>query len=88
MSKRRSSKLKVEYCLRLKPNNIRMVVYIEMTDHSLILKFTSLGEVAIDIPNGYDQINKYNGTMAHKFNHKFYEHNIRQSYVSNKSLVY
>ena len=51
-----------------------------MTDHSLILKFTSLGEVAIDIPNGYDQINKYNGTMAHKFNHKFYEHNIRQSY--------
>ena len=59
-----------------------------MTDHSLILKFTSLGEVAIDIPNGYDQINKYNGTMAHKFNHKFYEHNIRQSYVSNKSLVY
>ena len=59
-----------------------------MTGHSLILKFTYLGEVAIDIPNGYDQINKYNGTMAHKFNHKFYEHNIRQSYVSNKSLFY
>ena len=50
-------------------------------EKSLILKFTCLGQGVLDIPKGYDQIDKYNGTMAHKFNHRFYKYKIQQSYV-------
>ena len=54
----------------------------------LILKFTSLGDGVIDIPAGYEPIDKYNGTMAHKFNHKFYRENCRPSYVRSQSEWY
>ena len=40
-----------------------------------------LGHGVLDIPSGYESINKYNGTMAHKFNHRFYQENCRIDYV-------
>ena len=40
-----------------------------------------LGRGVLDIPSGYENIDKYNGTMAHKFNHIFYKENCRMEYV-------
>ena len=40
-----------------------------------------LGNRVLDIPSGYESIHKYNGTMAHKFNHMFYKENCRMDYV-------
>ena len=42
-----------------------------------------LGEGVIDIPNGYEKLNKYNGSMGHKLNHKFFYENCRMSFVRN-----
>lgn len=42
-----------------------------------------LCEMAVDIPKGYTDITKYNGTMAHKINHNF-DNSIKYSYVSEK----
>ena len=41
----------------------------------------------MDIPAGYEQIDKYNGTMAHKFNHRFYKYKIQQSYVRSQPCL-
>ena len=40
-----------------------------------------LGNGVLDIPAGYESIHKYNGTMAHKLNHRFYMANCRTDYV-------
>ena len=40
-----------------------------------------LGKGVLDIPSGYESLHKYNGTMAHKFNHRFYKENCRMDYV-------
>ena len=47
-----------------------------------------LGEGAIDIPNGYEQLNKYNGSLGHKLNHKFFYENCRMSFVRNHYVFY
>ena len=42
-----------------------------------------LGQGVIDIPNGYEMLDKYNGSMGHKLNHKFFYENCRMSFVRN-----
>ena len=54
----------------------------EMSTHGQYKHFIGLGHGALDIPNGYEGIEMYNGTMAHKFNHQFYKHNCQTLYVS------
>ena len=43
--------------------------------------FIGLGNGVLDIPAGYESLQKYNGTMAHKFNHRFFKENCRLTNV-------
>ena len=47
-----------------------------------------LGNGVLDIPSGYESINKYNGTMAHKFNHRFFKENCYAHYVRISAFFY
>ena len=40
-----------------------------------------LGNRVLDIPAGYESLQKYNGTMAHKFNHRFFKENCKLTNV-------
>ena len=42
-----------------------------------------LGQGVIDIPNDYEMLDKYNGSMGHKLNHKFFYENCCMSFVRN-----
>ena len=42
-----------------------------------------LGQGVIDIPNGYEMLDRYNGSMGHKLNHKFFYENCWMSFVRN-----
>ena len=46
-----------------------------------------LSERVIDIPDGYEKLNRYNGSLGHKFNHKFFYENCRMSFVSNSTTT-
>lgn len=39
-------------------------------------------DVVLDIPEGYEDVSKYNGTLAHKCNHNFLP-NVDHYFVSN-----
>ena len=41
-----------------------------------------LGHGVVDMPPGYENIKKYIGSLAHKFNHDFYNWNCDMTYVS------
>ena len=47
-----------------------------------------LGNGVLDIPSGYESIDKYNGTMAHKFNHRFFKENCYAHYVRISAFFY
>ena len=42
-----------------------------------------LGHGVLDIPHGFENLNKYNGSMGHLFNHMFFYQNCRSSFVRN-----
>ena len=54
---------------------------IQISSYGQYRHFIGLGKRVLDIPSGYESIHKYNGTMAHKFNHIFYSENCRRAYV-------
>ena len=54
---------------------------IQISNNGQYRHAIGLGNGELDIPIGYESIDKYNGTMAHKINHRFYKENCRMDYV-------
>ena len=57
------------------------VLPIQITTNWQYRHGIGLGKGVLDIPSGYESIHKYNGTMGHKFNHRFFKENCRMAYV-------